>query len=126
MLKVELRSGSHRCSFYFFKSIHCIPVICFFLNYREILDFLKERNLTLENFSSIQEQQVGGWTQMGCHGTGVSLPTVEQQISELYLIDVRHFSSFSFFFFFHFSSFSFREQERSVFYQQKVIPNYSK
>ena len=55
---------------------------------REILDFLKERGLTLENFSSIQEQQVGGWTQMACHGTGISLATVEEQISELRLIDV--------------------------------------
>ena len=43
-----------------------------------VADVLKELNkydLTLENFSSIQEQQMGGWTQVAAHGTGCTLPT---------------------------------------------------
>ena len=35
----------------------------------KILKALKEFNLTLENFSSIQEQQIAGWTQVAAHGT---------------------------------------------------------
>ena len=44
----------------------------------KVADVLKELGkfgLTLENFSSIQEQQVGGWTQVAAHGTGCTLPT---------------------------------------------------
>jgi L-galactono-1,4-lactone dehydrogenase len=40
-----------------------------------VLSELKKHGLTLQNFSSIQEQQIGGWTQVAAHGTGVSLPT---------------------------------------------------
>jgi len=45
-----------------------------------ILKELKKHGLTLQNFSSIQEQQIGGWTQVAAHGTGVTLPTVEEMI----------------------------------------------
>ena len=38
----------------------------------KILNALKEFNLTLENFSSIQEQQIAGWTQVAAHGTQFS------------------------------------------------------
>ena len=48
-----------------------------------ILKELKKYNLTLENFSSIQEQQIGGWTQVAAHGTGCKLPTVEQMIVQM-------------------------------------------
>lgn len=48
-----------------------------------ILNELKKYNLTLENFSSIQEQQIGGWTQVAAHGTGCRLPTVEQMIIQM-------------------------------------------
>lgn len=41
----------------------------------EVLKELSKYNLTLENFSSIQEQQMGGWTQVAAHGTGCSLST---------------------------------------------------
>ena len=47
---------------------------------------LKEHGWTLQNFSSIAEQQVGGWTQAGCHGTGASLPPVEEQVVSLKLV----------------------------------------
>lgn len=50
-----------------------------------ILKELKKYNLTLENFSSIQEQQIGGWTQVSAHGTGISLSTVDDMIVNMTL-----------------------------------------
>jgi FAD/FMN-containing dehydrogenase len=47
---------------------------------------LKAHGWTLQNFSSIKEQQVGGWTQAGCHGTGASLPPVEETLVALKLV----------------------------------------
>ena len=35
-----------------------------------VLKELKRAGLTLQNFSSIQEQQIGGWMQVAAHGTG--------------------------------------------------------
>ena len=35
-----------------------------------VLSELKKVGLTLQNFSSIQEQQIGGWMQVAAHGTG--------------------------------------------------------
>jgi hypothetical protein len=40
-----------------------------------VLKELNRHNLTLQNFSSIQEQQMAGWTQVAAHGTGAGLPT---------------------------------------------------
>lgn len=36
-----------------------------------VLKELKQVGLTLQNFSSIQEQQIGGWMQVAAHGTGM-------------------------------------------------------
>eukprot|EP01061_Rhynchopus_euleeides_P022483 TRINITY_DN3664_c0_g3_i1.p1 TRINITY_DN3664_c0_g3~~TRINITY_DN3664_c0_g3_i1.p1 ORF type:complete len:427 (+),score=158.26 TRINITY_DN3664_c0_g3_i1:57-1283(+) len=47
---------------------------------RTILDSLRAEGLTLSNFSSIVEQEAAGWTQVAAHGTGATLPTVEEQI----------------------------------------------
>jgi L-galactono-1,4-lactone dehydrogenase len=52
----------------------------------DVLTELAKHGLTLENFSSIQEQQIGGWTQVAAHGTGVTLSTVEEQIIEMKLM----------------------------------------
>ena len=38
-----------------------------------VLSQLKLEGLTLQNFSSIQEQQIGGWMQVAAHGTGAFL-----------------------------------------------------
>jgi L-galactono-1,4-lactone dehydrogenase len=51
----------------------------------QVLQALKKKGLTLENFSSIQEQQMGGWTQVAAHGTGCALSTVEEQIVRMKL-----------------------------------------
>jgi L-galactono-1,4-lactone dehydrogenase len=53
---------------------------------REVLKALKAHGLTLENFSSIQEQQMAGWTQVAAHGTGISLPTVEEQVVQMKIV----------------------------------------
>lgn len=49
----------------------------------KVLSELKKHDLTLQNFSSIQEQQIGGWTQVAAHGTGCSLPTVDEMIVKM-------------------------------------------
>lgn len=50
-----------------------------------VLTELNKYGLTLQNFSSIQEQQMGGWTQVAAHGTGCSLPTVDEMIVRMQL-----------------------------------------
>ena len=52
----------------------------------QVLQELKKYNLTLENFSAIQEQALGGWTQVAAHGTGSKFPTVEEQIVRMQII----------------------------------------
>lgn len=52
---------------------------------RDILKALNKHGLTLENFSSIQEQQIAGWTQVAAHGTGSRLPTVDEMIVRMKL-----------------------------------------
>ena len=51
-----------------------------------VLHELRQHGLTLQNFSSITEQQIGGWTQVAAHGTGCALPTVEEMIVRMTLI----------------------------------------
>ena len=51
-----------------------------------VLKELEKRNLTLSNFSSIKEQQIGGWTQVAAHGTGAKLPTVDEMIVALKVV----------------------------------------
>ena len=49
----------------------------------DVLSKLNNYGLTLENFSSIQEQQIAGWTQVSAHGTGCTLPPVDMMISRM-------------------------------------------
>lgn len=51
-----------------------------------VLKELKRHGLTLQNFSSIQEQQMAGWTQVAAHGTGCTLPTVDEMILSLEIV----------------------------------------
>eukprot|EP01035_Chromulina_nebulosa_P025219 gene25219-32909_t len=53
---------------------------------RKVLEELRRHGLTLQNFSSIQEQQIGGWTQVAAHGTGCTLPTVDEMIQKMTII----------------------------------------
>jgi L-galactono-1,4-lactone dehydrogenase len=53
---------------------------------QSILEELQKHDMTLENFSSITEQQAGGWTQVSAHGTGVHLRTVDEMVTELEIV----------------------------------------
>eukprot|EP00931_Biecheleriopsis_adriatica_P073222 TRINITY_DN47551_c0_g1_i1.p1 TRINITY_DN47551_c0_g1~~TRINITY_DN47551_c0_g1_i1.p1 ORF type:complete len:563 (-),score=130.35 TRINITY_DN47551_c0_g1_i1:80-1741(-) len=52
----------------------------------QILEELKKYGLTLENFSSITEQQIGGWTQVSAHGTGARIPPVDEMVTALRVV----------------------------------------
>ncbi|CAO2143235.1 unnamed protein product, partial [Urochloa humidicola] len=52
----------------------------------ELVDALREHGLTLQNFASIREQQVGGFIQVGAHGTGARLPPVDEQVISMKLV----------------------------------------
>lgn len=52
----------------------------------QILDELRKHGLTLENFSSITEQQIGGWTQVSAHGTGARIPPVDEMVTAMTLV----------------------------------------
>mmetsp|Transcript_19845 Transcript_19845/g.36807 ORF Transcript_19845/g.36807 Transcript_19845/m.36807 type:complete len:597 (-) Transcript_19845:548-2338(-) len=52
----------------------------------QVLDELKEYDLTLQNLASINQQQIGGFIQVGAHGTGATLPPVDEQVVELKVV----------------------------------------
>lgn len=52
----------------------------------QILEALKKEGLTLENFSSITEQQIAGWTQVSAHGTGARIPPVDEMVTEMKVV----------------------------------------
>jgi L-galactono-1,4-lactone dehydrogenase len=41
---------------------------------------LRPHGLTLQNYASIDEQQMGGFVQVGAHGTGATVPPVDEQV----------------------------------------------
>ncbi|GBG30707.1 L-galactono-1,4-lactone dehydrogenase, mitochondrial [Hondaea fermentalgiana] len=49
----------------------------------ELVDHLADFGLTLQNLASINQQQLGGFIQVGAHGTGASIPPVEEQVIAL-------------------------------------------
>ncbi|KAF6155368.1 hypothetical protein GIB67_019894 [Kingdonia uniflora] len=53
---------------------------------QQLVDGIKEYGLTLQNFASIREQQVGGILQVGAHGTGASLPPIDEQVISMKLV----------------------------------------
>lgn len=52
----------------------------------QLVDALRPYGLTLQNFASIQEQQIGGFIQVGAHGTGARIPPVDEQVVALKLV----------------------------------------
>ncbi|KAJ3681053.1 hypothetical protein LUZ60_015542 [Juncus effusus] len=52
----------------------------------QLVDALKEHGLTLQNFASIREQQIGGIIQVGAHGTGAKLPPIDEQVISMKLV----------------------------------------
>ncbi|XP_042485594.1 L-galactono-1,4-lactone dehydrogenase 2, mitochondrial [Macadamia integrifolia] len=51
-----------------------------------LVDGIKEHGLTLQNFASIREQQIGGIIQVGAHGTGARLPPIDEQVISMKLV----------------------------------------
>lgn len=54
---------------------------------QQVVEALKPYGLTLQNYASIKEQQIGGFTQAGAHGTGAGIPPVDEQVKTLKLND---------------------------------------
>nr|XP_024393620.1 L-galactono-1,4-lactone dehydrogenase, mitochondrial-like [Physcomitrium patens]PNR41397.1 hypothetical protein PHYPA_018800 [Physcomitrium patens] len=52
----------------------------------EVVEALRPYGLTLQNYASIREQQIGGFIQVGAHGTGAKLPPVDEQVVGLKLV----------------------------------------
>eukprot|EP00238_Polyblepharides_amylifera_P002554 CAMPEP_0196572266 /NCGR_PEP_ID=MMETSP1081-20130531/2344_1 /TAXON_ID=36882 /ORGANISM="Pyramimonas amylifera, Strain CCMP720" /LENGTH=515 /DNA_ID=CAMNT_0041889525 /DNA_START=412 /DNA_END=1959 /DNA_ORIENTATION=+ len=52
----------------------------------QVTEALEQHGLVLQNFASIAEQQIGGFTQVGAHGTGARLPPVDQQVVAMKLV----------------------------------------
>lgn len=52
----------------------------------QVVDALRPYHLTLPNLASIAEQQMGGFTQVGAHGTGRAIAPVDQYVTKLKLV----------------------------------------
>ncbi|KAJ7976684.1 L-galactono-1,4-lactone dehydrogenase [Quillaja saponaria] len=53
---------------------------------QQLVDGIKKHGLTLQNFASIREQQIGGIIQVGAHGTGARLPPIDEQVISMKLV----------------------------------------
>ncbi|XP_010543522.1 PREDICTED: L-galactono-1,4-lactone dehydrogenase, mitochondrial isoform X2 [Tarenaya hassleriana] len=53
---------------------------------QQLVDAIKDYGLTLQNFASIREQQIGGIVQVGAHGTGARLPPIDEQVVSMKLV----------------------------------------
>jgi L-galactono-1,4-lactone dehydrogenase len=52
----------------------------------QVVDALRVHNLTLPNLASIAEQQMGGFIQVGAHGTGKAIAPVDHYVTKLKLV----------------------------------------
>jgi len=52
----------------------------------QVIDELRDHELTLPNLASIAEQQMGGFIQIGAHGTGAKIPPVDDFVTSLKLV----------------------------------------
>ena len=52
----------------------------------ELVEKLRPHGLTLANYASIREQQIGGFTQVGAHGTGARIPPLDETVTSLELV----------------------------------------
>jgi len=53
---------------------------------QSVADHLRPLGLTLQNYASIREQHVAGFTQVSAHGTGATLPPADEQVVALRLV----------------------------------------
>ena len=54
----------------------------------QVVEELRKHGLTLQNYASIREQQLGGFIQAGAHGTGARIPPVDDQVREEFVLFV--------------------------------------
>lgn len=52
----------------------------------KLVEELRPYGLTLQNYASITEQQIGGLTQVGAHGTGIRVPPIDEHVVAMRLI----------------------------------------
>lgn len=52
----------------------------------QVVDSLREHGLTLPNLASIAEQQVGGFVQVGAHGTGAKITPVDDFVISMKIV----------------------------------------
>lgn len=52
----------------------------------QVVEALRPHGLTLQNFASIREQAIGGFIQVGAHGTGARIPPVDEQVVAMKLV----------------------------------------
>ncbi|CAD7971735.1 unnamed protein product [Amoebophrya sp. A25] len=57
---------------------------------QQLLDTLSEEGLTLSNFSSVTDQTLAGWTQLGAHGTGIFDSTVDEMVLAMDVVTPEH------------------------------------
>ncbi|OAY43281.1 L-galactono-1,4-lactone dehydrogenase, mitochondrial [Manihot esculenta] len=53
---------------------------------QQLVDGIKDYGITMQNFASIREQQIGGIVQVGAHGTGARLPPIDEQVISMKLV----------------------------------------
>ena len=53
---------------------------------QDVADRISEAGLTLINYASIREQTIGGFTQIGAHGTGAGIPSVDDSVVGLKMV----------------------------------------
>jgi len=51
-----------------------------------VAEELRNHGLTLQNYASIREQTIGGFTQVSAHGTGAAIPPVDEQVVAMKLV----------------------------------------
>uniref|UniRef100_A0A7S3Z880 FAD-binding PCMH-type domain-containing protein n=1 Tax=Lotharella globosa TaxID=91324 RepID=A0A7S3Z880_9EUKA len=52
----------------------------------ELVDALKPYGLTLPNYASIKEQEIGGFVSAGAHGTGAYIPPLDDTVVAMHLV----------------------------------------
>ena len=55
----------------------------------QVIEALRPHNLTLPNLASISAQQIGGFVSAGAHGTGASIPPVDDFVLDMTLVTPR-------------------------------------
>lgn len=53
---------------------------------QDVVEALRPHGLTLQNYASVREQQIGGFTQVSAHGTGAAIPPVDEQLVSLRVV----------------------------------------